>query len=338
MNRIETALEVAHLWQPEFANRIIPVPGDLAQPLLGMSASLFEQLATTVDVIYHNASLVSSVLPYEELKATNVLGTIDVLRLATQRKVKPLHYISTLSVFSPAGITPGQPVLEEAALDTHRDYLLEGYEQSKWVAEKLVTLARERGLPVAIYRPGRMTGHSRTGAWQTNVLLCRQIKGCIQLGSIPAIIASDVLEMIPVDYISQSIVALSTRSSSLGQVFHLWNATCVSVGEIVAWINDFGYPVQQVPYDIWHTELQRTMEQNSTNTLTPFLTIYPEQVQEHVSQESTARVIFDDRNTRAALAATSIVCPPVNARLLHTYLSYLVRCGFLPPPHTLLHR
>ncbi len=334
MNRIKTALEAAYLWQPEFANRIIPVRGDLAQSLLGVSAPVFEQLATTVDVIYHNASLVSSVLPYEELKATNVLGTVDVLRLATQRKVKPLHYISTLSVFSPAGVTPGQPVLEEDDLDTHRDYLLKGYEQSKWVAEKLVMLARERGLPVAIYRPGRLTGHSRTGIWQTDDLLCRQMKGIIQLGSIPAIIASDVLEMIPVDYISQSIVALSTQASSTGQIFHLWNPSCASVSEMVTWINDFGYPVQQVPYDIWHTALQQTMVQVSANTLTPFLTIYPEQVQEYATQAPAARVTFDDRNTRNALAATSIVCSPVDARLLHTYLSYLVRCSFLPAPQT----
>ena len=38
-----------------------------------------------------------------------------------------------------------------------------GYAQSKWVAEKLVRQAGERGIPHAIYRPGLVSGHSISG-------------------------------------------------------------------------------------------------------------------------------------------------------------------------------
>ena len=332
MRRIKNALEAVYLWRPAFAGRIISVRGDLAQPRLGVASAVYEHLAATIDTIYHTAALVSQVLPYEELRAVNVLGTQEVLRLAASGKVKSLHHISTLGVLS-AGDDAGC-LLEQESLDSHRDSMLTGYNQSKWVAEKLVTLARERGLPVAIYRPGRLTGHSQTGAWQTQDLLCRQIKGCIQLGSIPSAILDETLSITPVDYASQAIVALSLQETSVGQVFHLCNPRNIVVDDLVDWINSFGYSLKKVPYAYWRAELQRAVEQSTDNALAPFLTIYPEQVQADQPRAATARVMFDDQHTRAGLAGTSITCPPADARLFHTYLSYFVRCGFLPAPPT----
>lgn len=47
-------------------------------------------------------------------------------------------------------------------------------------------LARDRGLPISIYRLGRISGHSQTGMFNVNDFLYRLIIGCIQLGSTPA--------------------------------------------------------------------------------------------------------------------------------------------------------
>src|SRR5205823_4505156 len=156
------------------------------------------------------------IYPYHALKAANVLGTQEVLRLATQDKIKPLHYISTLSVFSHKKAASGRPIRESDSLDDHREHIHGGYAQSKWVAEKLVTTARSRGLPVVIYRPGRITGHSQSGMWRTDDVLCRMLKGCIQLGSIPGQDTAEMMEMTPVDYVSQAIVSLSRRKASFG--------------------------------------------------------------------------------------------------------------------------
>ncbi|MGB8345909.1 MAG: amino acid adenylation domain-containing protein, partial [Ktedonobacteraceae bacterium] len=332
--KLQHALESALLWQPAYSNRIIPVRGDLEQPLLGMARDVFEQLAAKLDVIYHSGTLVNTVYAYHDLKATNVLGTQEVLRLAASRKVKPLHYVSTLSVFSPAAVAPGQLIDEEEALDAHRDYLHEGYEQSKWVAEKLVVGARARGLPVAIYRPGRVTGHSQTGAWGTDDVLCRMIKGCVQLGSIPTIVSEDRLEMTPVDYVGRALVALSRQKESLGKVFHLHNPTSVVVGELVARVNEAGYPVRQVAYPAWHAALERSAGQAAENTLASFLSLFPQRIEEDQARHSEPqpRVIFGSTNSLHGLANTSITCPPVDAQLIATYLSYFVRVGFLPEP------
>ena len=53
-----------------------------------------------------------------------------------------------------------------------------GYTQTKWVAERIVTEAMKRNVPVTISRPGRITGHSTTGATNTDDFLILTMKGC----------------------------------------------------------------------------------------------------------------------------------------------------------------
>lgn len=329
--RIVQALQQDHLWRDEFSPRIVPVCGDLAQPLLGLSTTRFASLALNIDSIYHNGALFSSILPYEEHKAVNVLGMRTILRLAYTGKVKPVHYVSSLGVLDK---TAPAPLMEVEVSERDRDALSSGYDQSKWCAEKIIRLAGERGLPVTIYRPGRLTGHSQTGAWRTNDLLCRQIKGCIQLGGVPLEIFEDQMEMIPVDYSSRALVAISLQRQTSGQIFHLLNAaSTIDVEHLVAWINDFGYPVEQQPYRVWYEALQRAAEVRTGNVLAPFLATYPEPVSaETEPQVATPRTIYDDQHTQAALAGTSIRCPLIDKQLIHSYLSYFVACGFLPAP------
>ena len=235
-------------------------------------------------------------------------------------------------MFAPVSIAGEEPILEHESIDEHAEHLLGGYAQSKWVAEKLVTLARSRGLPVAIYRPGRITGHSQTGTWRFEDLMCRMIIGCIQLGYVPALIADERVEMTPVDYVSQAIVALSRRKASLGQAFHLFNPVTVSVSSLVTWVNELGYPVQQTTYEAWLDELTRATEGEASaeNALAPLAPLFPKEGPQEQRAVQVPRRPFDNRNALLELAGTSIICPRIDARLLATYLSYLVRSGFLP--------
>jgi len=329
--RLQSALEMAGLWQPAYGSRLVGIKGDLAQPLLGLSSEQFEELAETLEVIYHNGALVNMLYPYQELKAPNVLGTHEVLRLASHGRVKPVHYISTLSVFSHIPALQGQPIFEDEALDAHAEHLLGGYAQSKWVAEKSVSIARSRGLPVTIYRPGRISGDSRTGTWRTDDLICRMIKGCIQLGSVPALIAQERLELTPVDYVSQAIVALSRRKTSPGRAFHLFNPVTISIGELIDYANASGYPVQQVAYDDWADKLAEAIEETTDNALVPLAPLFPGKGQV-AQQDQAPEHSFGNQNALAGLSGTSIACPPADVDLLSTYFAYLVRSGFLPAP------
>src|SRR5262249_32775109 len=109
--RLRESLDAYGLWEEGLGGRIVAGPGALSRPLLGLSREQFDQLAAGTDAVFHNGAQVHMVSPYETLKAANVLGTREVLRLACQSRTKPVHYISTVSVFDLAMRRGGAAVL-----------------------------------------------------------------------------------------------------------------------------------------------------------------------------------------------------------------------------------
>src|SRR6185295_2055930 len=246
--RIRGNLAYYELWDEALGARVIPVVGDLTQPLLGLSEERFLGLANEIDVIYHAGAITSFIYPYSTLKPTNVLGTQEVLRLASRIRLKPVHFTSTLYVFAPGDRPEGRAVAEDD-IPEHVEMMHIGYRQSKWVAEHLVMLARERGIPVSIYRPSRVAGHSADGACQTNDFVWRMIRACIEASSV---FDQDMsMDMVPVDYVSRAIVHLSLKPESIGQVFHLTNPRVPYLNEIIEWARSYGYPIRRESYEAW---------------------------------------------------------------------------------------
>ncbi len=321
------------LGRPDFSRRVHAVPGDLARPLLGLMSADFADLAERVDTVVHNGAWVSFVLPYETLKPANVLGTQEVLRFACQGSAKPVHYISSLAVCPLTGV-PGGVVREDHDLGT-MEHVLGGYAQSKWVAEGLAGVARSRGLPITVYRPGLITGHSRTGATNTGDFMAGFLKGCIQLGAAPAV--GTAIEMTPVDYVSSAIVQIIRQPHSAGRMYHLSNPRTVEWQDLVAWVRERGYPVRSVPFDEWLAALFALGEGIAENALYPFVALLAErdaELQETAGLPLAAVRLprYDCANTLIALAGTPVACPPMDESLFSIYLSYFVRTGFLPAP------
>ncbi|WP_414542076.1 amino acid adenylation domain-containing protein [Nostoc sp. CCY0012] len=334
--RIKQNLESYLLWNESLSSRIIPVAGDLSLPLLGLDNEQFLELAKTIDLIYHNAAFINLVYPYSVVRAANVLGTHEILRLASLTKTKPLHFMSTLSVFDCVDSSGGKPIEEVDNLnDVPVPYI--GYVQSKWVAEKLVVTARERGLPVAIYRLGRMSGSSQTGVSNTKDFLHRTIKGLIQLGSVPD--ADAMVDMTPVDFVSQAIVRLSQKKASLGKAFHVCNPQPIELKNLIKWLCSFGYSIQEVSYDKWQSilkekwqaDLRTETDFHAESPLHSLVLLFPEKQSKEQNANSAMQQI-DCQNMLTGLENTSIICPPVDKTLLDTYFSYLVNTGFLDAP------
>ena len=64
------------------------------------------------------------------------------------------------------------------------DYVF-SYVKSKWAGEKLLKDAAAKGYPFAVYRPGLISGNSKTGVTNGDDFYMRLLKGCIQLGASP---------------------------------------------------------------------------------------------------------------------------------------------------------
>jgi amino acid adenylation domain-containing protein/thioester reductase-like protein len=334
--RIQSSLKRYTLWDDSFGNRIKLVLGDLTQPYMGIESEQFSRLAEKIDIIYHCGAWVNVVYPYSALKAANVIGTQEVLRLACLTRIKPLHFISTIDVFATLEGNRIKAVGESSETGPF-NALYNGYAQSKYIAEQLVISAASRGLPVSIYRPSNVLGHSKTGFCQLSDFIVKMIKGCIQMEAAPRIDA--LLNLVPVDYVCQSIVHLSQHQKPNGQVFHVVSRNSIQWEQLVNWIANLGSTVKLISYEEWYAKLlkltansfQPSCNEPSVNELVPLTPLFANQAFIH---KSLGAFQLDDANTMAGLANSSINCPQFNEALLNTYIAYFVENGFIKLPQS----
>lgn len=329
MKRLRDNLCHYALWQDEYAQRIIPVIGNLKLPLFGLTQNEFQTLAETVDVIYHVGSKLSYIAPYEFLKAANVGGTQETLRLATLAKTKPYHFVSSLGILlgyrTSDGCAP-EGGGEDDALDMTKCPDV-GYFRSKYVAERIVRLARERGIPVTIHRIGLIVGDSQNGCSNEDDFVARILLGCIQAGYGPDITNS--MDMTPVDYVAKAIVYLSLRQESLGGVFHLLNPVPITWGRIIDHVIEVGYPMVKLPFQEW-VEAIEDYQGETPNPLHPLLPFFHiDFAGRMLGVSPVAYHALGTVKTLEALRGSGIHCAQVDGDLIRTYLEQFVQRGRL---------
>ncbi|MDZ8068512.1 MAG: thioester reductase domain-containing protein [Nostoc sp. DedQUE08] len=329
--KIRRNLEYYGLWQRGFSTRIIPVIGDLSRPFLGLTSKQYQKLASQIDTIYHNAAIVNFTYPYSFLKSSNVLGTQEIIKLAAQFKVKPVHFTSSIAVFESVTTSESSIIHENYDLDKVQG-LFRGYAQSKWVAEKLIVSARSRGIPTTIYRPGNLGGHSQNGIGNTNDFIWRMIKSCIQLGIAPDL--DTLIDITPVNYASSAIVYLSRQLDSLEKTFHLVNPQPVNWNDIINWMIDFGYAIEKISYTQWQTKLIQNINMTDNNALYPLASLFFGTVNMSETEifAQIQRPQLGCQTTLQSLTGSSITCPTVNVDLLIAYFSHFIDSGFINPP------
>jgi amino acid adenylation domain-containing protein/thioester reductase-like protein len=325
--RLQTQMESCQIWQDVFSSRIIPVVGDLSKKLLGLSPSQFEDLANKIDIIYHNGAWVSTVYSYSTLKAANVFGTQEILRLASEIKLKPVHFISTIGVFASRAYFQMKIISESDSLEDGKD-IYNGYAASKWVGEKLVMSAGDRGLPISIYRCARILGHSQTGISNADDFLSKLIPGCIQLGMVPKFSNWEAQNIVPVDYVSRAVIHLSQQQESLGKAFHVAHSHSTPLHDIFNLIRDLGHPLEEVSYQQWRSHLTHINQVSTNDILIALMAIFPEEDIEITNKGKGPEL--DLSNTLAGLAGTDIVFPTIEKGLIQKYLSYFIMKGLVP--------
>lgn len=312
------------LWRAEWSGRVVPVLGDLQQPRLGMADADWEHVAAKAEALYHNGAWVNFVFPYEKLAAANVGATEEVLRLSLHRRVKPLHFVSTLGVLMSGGYGRDRQLYEDDVLD-HSEDLPNGYEQTKWVADKLVRTAMDRGVPASIYRLGMLSGLSACGTYhKVDEFLPSFLKGCVQLGSFPMI--DSKIEMVPADFVVEALVRLSLEPTQLGKVYQMNHPAALTDAQFAAWMQGYGYPLRRVPWDVWKRELFGAGPQLRDNALYPYLE-FLRGLQGH----QTYMPEMDMRNFLTGIADMELHCPPQDV-LLQRYFDHFVQVGYLPRP------
>jgi long-chain acyl-CoA synthetase len=208
--RIDAVLELLFGEAGAYRPRVIPVPGDLERDGLGLEPAELELITQRASELVHCAATVSFSAGLPESRQINVEGTRHLLALANrcaQRGVlRRLVHVSTAYV---AGTYEGEFAEDDLWVGQQ---FRNPYERSKYEAEQLVR-QHAPGLPgVTIVRPSIIVG---------NVLYV-PLRGFAQrkLRVLPAERSAPV-DVVPVDYVADAIIHLSTEQQQGLSTYHL---------------------------------------------------------------------------------------------------------------------
>jgi thioester reductase-like protein len=197
-----------------FEARVVPMCGDLGQPKLGLAQDAWDFLANEMDAIFHNGATVNYLFNYDRMRDANVMGTNEALRLAFEGRRKDFNYVSTTFIFGWAV----KSTLFETDGNQDMELLDFGYSQSKWVAEKVVEDARDKGLSVRIFRPA-LVSPSVDGGGNNFDIAVRLVAFMVNHG-----IGVDTLNQVsfvPADIVANNIVAISTTPGTENKTYHV---------------------------------------------------------------------------------------------------------------------
>ncbi|MFF3064175.1 amino acid adenylation domain-containing protein [Oerskovia sp. NPDC057915] len=319
---------------PLTTDRVVAVPGDLTAHRLGLDDATWESLAARTDLIHHSGAHVNFVYPYEWLRRTNVDGTRSLVELAEAGGGIPLHYVSTIAVLAGSGSAAVRHVTEDTPLD-HVERLSMGYPESKWVAEQILRAASARGLPVVVHRPYEITGSTVDGHWNTEAAICAFFKAIVEMGRAPDVDLP--LDFVPVDHLARAVVHLARTRPAEGQTYHLTNPRYALLGLMVERLRAHGHLIEVVDYDTWLHDLSAFCAEHPQHPIVSFLPIFT-----NIASSSTLTVKelyfegtfprFGRERADAHLAGSGIVCPPVDAEMLDSYVRWFHSVGYIDRP------
>ncbi len=201
----------------ELGNRIHVLNGDITRTELGIKKQEYKNLIQTVTHIIHTAADWKLKSSREELQKINVDGTENMLKLA--QLANEDHGLERFSHVSTAYVAGGKKgVVSEDSLTSKYGFLSD-YEKTKFESEVLV---KKSGFDVSIFRPSMIVGDSSTGYIKTfntvYVPLRLYLSGKLKI--IP-VSRSMKINLVPVDYVADSIVKLTFDREAVNKTFHL---------------------------------------------------------------------------------------------------------------------
>lgn len=326
--------DVEDTLESEFLSRVIVLRGDVTRERLGLPKESFAQLQSETDITIHAAANTSLLVKYKRLEPINVQGTGRVIEFCLGTVAKSLSYVSSYTVM-------GDKTFDERVCFREIDYDLGqgfnhmNYQRSKFRAEAMVRAARERGLKWRIFRPGQIYGDSITGAYphsatEVTGLFYDLFKTAMDTGVMPeAYIHYDV---VPVDYVSRGIVALSAEVENTFDVYHLTNPDAKTFAQVMGLLREIGYPIELLPEEIYKQKLRSgEITKNGgpyTSTMLKAFNLWY-----FISKVSFyGSAMTDCEYTRAKLEKLGVICAPINRKLMETYVHAGIREGYFPRP------
>ncbi|MBN3758340.1 NAD-dependent epimerase/dehydratase family protein [Paraburkholderia sp. Tr-20389] len=323
-SRIREAMQGWHLWLEGDDARVVPILGDLGLPRAGLSDSDYALLGTHTSAIYHNATSMNHLEPFERARAANVDGVVELLRLAVDGCAKTFNYVSTLGVFSAHGRTGVTTFDERSPIAAEQHPAANGYTASKWVGEQLVHKANERGVPCNVFRLGLVTADSHQGRYDGLQSFHRLLKSCALMGAAFSGYRYDLV-MTPVDYVARAMVWLGERHREGGGVFHLSSMDVTPMEAVFERYNRVAEPALEiVSYAQWLAKVRALYERGVVLPVMPLVYGVLDKDDDALRRLAEARahttLVYDCSRTQAELSTAGIDMIPFDDALMRVYL------------------
>ena len=167
----------------------------------------------SLSIVIHAGAQINFQKDKKEFDNTNTLGTGNMIGFAGGlQRLRRFVYISTAFA---AGQKSGTVTEEEPAGRIFSNY----YEESKARAEELV---KDSGLPYSVCRPSMIIGDSKTG-WVKSFNTIYYMLKLMLLGQLRVLpLSPDTpINVVPGDYVADSIIRISFSEDALNRTFHL---------------------------------------------------------------------------------------------------------------------
>jgi len=291
---------------------------------------MYRKLSATIDVIYHCATYMNHLATYREMKNTTVEGVKRILSFACTGKQKMIHYISTLSVFNGG---KSRQINEMTPIEHEVHYNSAGYASSKWVADKLMILAWERGVPSNIYRLGLVTGDSQKGRYDKAQSFYRFLQTYLELGCFGHDNLGNKTTFTPVDFISNAIVHLAYRPD-INHIYHLTNHQIIDYIDLIKYYNaGAAKPLDIISTFEFLKKIKEAMNSGKTPPIVPIireLLDLSEAELQSIDWNSSETDLYsflnvDPTRTLGILKEGGINMPEINEILIKRYFDYIAK-------------
>ena len=297
-------------------DKIVPVIGDLSQPMLGVSEPEIEALKGKIGHFFHLAAIYDMEADAEEMRVANVEGTIHAVDLANRLEVGCFELASSIAV---AGLYKGtwrEDQFEEAEnLDTH------AYFRTKHESEKVVREQSKR--PWRAYRPGIVVGSSETGQMDKIdgpyyfFKLIKRLRAVLPPWVPTVGVEGKEINVVPVDFVAAAMDHIAHIEGLDNQAFHLTDPNPLTAGQLLnLFSRSATAPQMSIRIDPEMLNIIPPAVRGGLMMLPPVKRIsdnvladvgIPREVLIHVNYPTK----FDCKNTLAALEGTDISVPPL---------------------------
>lgn len=303
--------------------RIIVLNGDIRLNNLGLEKNIYTQLCKEIDIVVNNAALPNFAYTYEMLKEVNVIGTGNMLTFATTIKKKYFYHISSMAVLGAED--KGMVVTENYKLNID-DLPNLGYNQSKWVADYIVTKSREYGVHSTVLRIGGLCGSSNNGITQTKDFIWMLIKLGIELKSFPHYY-NQIFSIDTVNSVAGAIVGLIDKKIE-PSTYHLFSGENITYEKIKKWVRSFGFLCEEIEFKEWAKRIMTYTNQLNDKSFESVATIISSLTDDMINK-SVQFIKHNNSHTLNILETIDAKLNPIDEFTFHKCLQYFIDSSYI---------